>query len=192
MSTHAHTTDRSPFGFWVYLMSDCVLFGALFATYAVLQHSTYGGPAIYDFAHLPFVFAETMLLLVSSFTAGLALLAARGHRKVLLLGALAATFVLGACFLGLEVQEFSRLIAEGTGPARSAFLSAFFALVGTHGLHIFFGSIWMLALVLYLAVKGITETLLRRLGEWVLFWHFLDLIWIFIFTFVYLFGLLAF
>ncbi len=191
MTDKHKTEDRAVFGFWVYLMSDCVLFGALFATYAVLQSATFGGPALYDFAQLPLIFTQTLLLLTSSFAVGLALLAARQHRKVLTLVALATTLFLGGCFLVLEVQEFAGLVAEGAGPSRSAFLSAFFALVGTHGLHIFFGSVWMVVLMVYLAVKGTTHTFLRRLSQLALFWHFLDLIWIFIFTFVYLFGILA-
>ena len=144
MTTKEHTEDKVVFGFWVYLMSDCVLFAGLFATYAVLQSATFGGPSIAELASLPFVLTETMILLTSSFTVGLALLAAHHRKKYLALVALGVTLLLGLSFLGMEVQEFSHLIAKGEGPSRSAFLSSFFTLVGTHGLHVFFGSLWML------------------------------------------------
>jgi cytochrome o ubiquinol oxidase subunit 3 len=189
MSTN--TQDKVTFGFWVYLMSDCVLFAGLFATYAVLQNATYGGPAIYDITSLPFVLGETMFLLTSSFTVGLAVLAAYKNKKTLTLLALFATLVLGLAFLGMEITEFRHLIAEGSGPSRSAFLSAFFALVGTHGTHVFFGSIWMLVLMAHLIFKGTTPGATRKLLCLSLFWHFLDIIWIFIFTLVYLTGVLA-
>jgi cytochrome o ubiquinol oxidase subunit 3 len=188
----SHIADKNIFGFWVYLMSDCVLFASLFATYMVLQHSTFGGPDAYELANLPFVFAETLLLLTSSFTVGLGLLAARANNKSLTLIALLVTLGLGLTFLGMEVWEFSHLIGEGDGPERSAFLSAFFALVGTHGLHVFFGSIWMAVLIHRIWWQGVTASHMRKLTLLSLFWHFLDVIWIFIFTFVYLFGALAF
>ncbi|MSR70670.1 cytochrome o ubiquinol oxidase subunit III [Candidatus Kaiserbacteria bacterium] len=183
--------DKVTFGFWVYLMSDCVLFAGLFATYAVLQGATFGAPSVQDFVSLPFVLVETLLLLTSSFMAGLALLAARHHKKVLALGALALTLLLGLTFLGMELHEFGRLIAEGSGPSTSASLSAFFVLVGTHGLHVALGSLWMLVIMLHVALRGLSEGTLRKLACFGLFWHFLDIIWIFIFTFVYLFGALA-
>lgn len=194
MTTHPSTSsgqvqeDKVVFGFWVYLMSDCVLFAGLFATYAVLQNATFGGPSIADFVSLPFVLAETIILLTSSFTVGLALLAAHHHKKYLALAALGVTLLLGFSFLGMEVKEFSHLISEGNGPARSAFLSSFFTLLGTHGLHVFFGSVWMLVLMAHIVFKGLTEGTTRKLMCVSLFWHFLDIIWIFIFTFVYLFG----
>ncbi|MDO8548270.1 MAG: cytochrome o ubiquinol oxidase subunit III [bacterium] len=189
--TNTHVLDKVTFGFWVYLMSDCVLFAGLFATYAVLQNATFGGPAIYDIASLPLVFVETILLLTSSFTVGIGLLAAQQNKKMLALGALCATLLLGLSFLGMEISEFGKLITEGSGPDRSAFLSSFFTLVGTHGLHVFFGSVWMLVLGAHIIFKGITAGTLRKLTCLALFWHFLDIIWIFIFTFVYLFGILA-
>jgi cytochrome o ubiquinol oxidase subunit 3 len=182
------TEDRVTFGFWVYLMSDCVLFAGLFATFAVLRGATFGGPAIDDLVNMPFVLTETILLLTSSFTVGLALLAGSAGKKKLTLLALATTLVLGLAFLGMELSEFYTLIAEGSGPARSAFLSSFFALVGTHGFHILAGSVWMLVLMGYIAAKGLTEGNIRKLVCLSLFWHFLDIIWIFIFTFVYMFG----
>lgn len=186
-----HKEDTVTFGFWVYLMSDCVLFAGLFATYAVLSGETFGGPSASELFSLSFVLWETLLLLTSSFTAGLALIAARAHNKVLTLGALSMTLALGLTFLGMEVNEFRHLIADGNGPSANAFLSSFFALVGTHGTHIFFGSIWMLVLMAHIAQKGLTHGSMRKLACLALFWHFLDIIWIFIFTIVYLFGALA-
>ena len=178
------------FGFWVYLMSDCVLFAGLFATYAVLYSSTYGNASIQTIVNLPFVITETLILLTSSFTVGLALLAAQRGKKALTLFALALTLALGVAFLGMELSEFSRLVAQGSGPSHSAFLSIFFTLLGTHGLHVFLGSIWMLVLMAHVVFKGLSEGSTRKLLLLSLFWHFLDIIWIFIFTFVYLFGAL--
>jgi cytochrome o ubiquinol oxidase subunit 3 len=187
-TAHLKTTDKVTFGFWVYLMSDCVLFAGLFATYAVLHTATFGGPAIDSIVNLPYVLIETMLLLTSSFTVGLTLLAARAGKKNLTLLALAATLILGLGFLGLEMNEFIKLIGEGSGPSRSAFLSSFFTLLGTHGLHVALGSVWMLVLAAHVAFKGLQEGTTRKLMCLGLFWHFLDIIWIFIFTLVYLFG----
>lgn len=191
MSHNAHISERNTFGFWVYLMSDCVLFASLFATYAVLQGATAGGVSAYELANLPYVFIETLLLLTSSFTIGLSLLAAHAHKKNLALGLLGLTLVLGLGFLGMEVHEFATLVREGSGPNTSAFLSAFFALIGTHGLHVFLGSIWMAVLIHRAWRNGWSEGNVRKLTLLSLFWHFLDIIWIFIFTFVYLFGALA-
>jgi cytochrome o ubiquinol oxidase subunit 3 len=186
-----HASDKVTFGFWVYLMSDCVLFAALFATYAVLQHATVGAFEMSDIVSLPFVLMETLLLLTSSFTMGLAMLAAHHQKKSLLFAALAATFVLGLSFLGMEIQEFTKLIAEGHGPSQSAFLSSFFVLVGTHGLHVALGSLWMLVVAAHAYIKGLTPGTNRKLMCLSLFWHFLDIIWICIFTLVYIFGALA-
>lgn len=189
MTRHdAHMTDKATFGFWVYLMSDCVLFAALFATFAVLRAETFGAPSLGDIVDLPYALAETMLLLTSSFAMGLALLAAHAGRKGLTLLALAATLCLGLGFLGMESAEFAKLIAEGHGPDRSAFLSSFFALLGTHGLHVAAGSVWMLVAMAHVALRGLQEGTVRKLACLGIFWHFLDIIWIFIFTFVYLFG----
>jgi len=182
--------DKNSFGFWVYLMSDCVLFAGLFATYAVLSSAVYGGPSIGDIVNLPFVIIETLVLLTSSFTVGLAVLAAEQKKKTLTLVALAVTLLLGLAFLGMELSEFGRLIAAGQGPSQSAFLSAFFTLLGTHGLHVFLGSIWMLVLMAHVFYKGLSEGSTRKLLLMSLFWHFLDIIWICIFTFVYMFGAL--
>jgi cytochrome o ubiquinol oxidase subunit 3 len=199
-NVEAQVQDKVHFGFWVYLMSDCVLFAALFATYAVLQGATFGGPTAYDLFNLPFVLVETLLLLTSSFTMGIALVTASstkgrhsGERRSVLptLTALAVTLLLGLTFLGMEVYEFWHLVAAGEGPATSAFLSAFFTLVGTHGAHVAFGAIWMTVIGVHLWLYGITAGNVRKLTILSLFWHFLDVIWICIFTFVYLFGGLA-
>jgi len=171
--------NKSLLGFWVYILSDCVLFAALFATFAVLRGATASGPESSDLLRLPFVLLETLVLLTSSFTMGLAVLFAnknQGRRSIYL--ALLATLMLGLIFVGLEISEFRNLIAEGYGPARSAFLSSFFALVGTHGLHV---SIGMLAIAMLML-----NPVRHRLMCLALFWHFLDIVWIFIFTFVYL------
>ena len=183
--------DRVTFGFWVYLMSDSVLFAGLFATYAVLSSATFSAVSIGELVSLPFVLAETLLLLTSSFTIGLVLLAAHHHKKYLALLALVVTLLLGLTFLGMELSEFRHLAAEGNGPDKSAFLSAFFTLVGTHGLHVALGSLWMLVLMAHVFLNGLTGGTVRKLACLSLFWHFLDIIWIFIFTFVYLLGALA-
>jgi cytochrome o ubiquinol oxidase subunit 3 len=186
---HSHHSDTTAtFGFWIYLMTDCVLFATLFATYAVLHTSTFGGPPGRELFSLPNVLVETLLLLTSSFTCGLAMLAAERGNKQQVLAWFAVTLLLGLSFLSLELQEFSHLIAEGNSFQRSAFLSSFFALVGTHGLHIVAGSLTLLVLMAEIWFRGITAPILRKLSCFSLFWHFLDLIWIFIFTIVYLMG----
>lgn len=184
--------DSKPYmGFWIYLMTDCVLFATLFATYAVLRGNIYDGPSGKELFDLNFVLLETVLLLASSFTCGLAIIAARAKLKVWAITGLLATFVLGAGFLALEFSEFSHLVAEGYGWDRSAFLSAFFTLVGTHGLHITVGLLWLGVLLAYLLRKGLTPIVTKRLVLFSLFWHFLDVIWIFIFTIVYMFGVIG-
>ena len=179
-----------PFGFWVYIMSDCVLFASLFATYAVLQGATFGGPAPRELFDLQFILIETILLLTSSFTVGLAVIFAREDKKQLALTMLGATLVLGLAFLAMEVTEFKHLIAEGHGPDANAFLSSFFTLVGTHGLHVFFGALWMIVVMIHIFRSGVEKNL-TKLTILSMFWHFLDVIWIFIFTFVYLIGALS-
>lgn len=186
MKTH----DYVPFGLWVYIMSDCVLFASLFAAYAVLHGETAGGPGAALLFDKSFVFIETLILLASSFTCGLAVLAAERGKLGAVWAGLVATFLLGASFLAMELHEFSSLAALGHSWRRSAFLSSFFALVGTHGLHIAVGLSWMLALSIYLAVRGLSPKAARRIAYFSLFWHFLDIVWIFIFSFVYLFGML--
>lgn len=186
--SRAQPSDKTTFGFWVYLMTDCVLFASLFATYAVLHNNTFGGPSGKELFSMPFVLTETLILLSSSFTCGLGLLAARQGRKQLAVAFLCITFILGAIFLGMEIHEFSALVHEGNSWQRSGFLSAFFTLVGTHGLHISAGLLWLLVLLGHIFRRGLTPSTLRRLGLFGMFWHFLDIIWIFIFTIVYLMG----
>lgn len=183
-----HDDSTTKLGFWIYLMTDCVLFATLFATYAVLRDSTYGGPAGSDLFDMPFVLAETLILLTSSFTCGLVMLAV--HRKDLRQTVLwlVTTFVLGAAFLGLELSEFTHLVADGHSWQASAFLSAFFTLVGTHGLHITAGLLWIGVLLWQLRRKGLTADTSRQMALLSMFWHFLDVVWIFIFTIVYLMG----
>jgi len=180
--------DKTLFGFWVYLMTDCVVFASLFATYAVLHNSTAGGPSGKDLFDLPFVLAETLLLLTSSFTCGLGALAARRGDKAQVIAWFAITFLLGLSFLTMELTEFSHLAHEGNSWQRSGFLSAFFTLVGTHGLHISAGLIWIGVSLRQVMQRGLTTPILRRLTLLSMFWHFLDVIWIFIFTIVYLLG----
>jgi cytochrome o ubiquinol oxidase subunit 3 len=181
--------EKTIFGFWVYLMTDCVLFASLFATFAVLRNNTYGGPSGETLFSLSFVLAETLILLTSSFACGLGILSARqGLRKRVLI-CFGLTFLLGAAFLGLELHEFSHLYHEGNSWRRSGFLSAFFTLVGTHGLHITFGLIWMAVMMFKIFKAGLGEGNVRRLTMLSLFWHFLDVVWVFIFTVVYLMGL---
>ena len=181
--------SKALFGFWVYIMSDCLLFASIFAAYAVLQNSTFGGPSARELFSLPFVLTESIILLASSFTYGLVTLYAHHqNNKQKVLFWLGITFILGASFLYMEVSEFSKLFHEGNGPGRSAFLSAFFTLVGTHGLHVSVGLLWMGSLFVQVWRQGIVPVSLRNLSVLGLFWHFLDIIWIFIFTIVYLMG----
>ncbi len=180
--------DKVQFGFWLYIMTDCVLFASLFATYAVLHNNTFGGAPARELFNLPGVLAETLLLLTSSFTCGLAMLAARHRLKSQVLLWLVLTFVLGAAFLVLELTEFRHLVQDGNSWRRSGFLSAFFTLVSTHGLHISIGLSWMAAMIVKVWRSGLGRHSLRRLAMLSVFWHFLDLVWIFIFTIVYLSG----
>ena len=182
--------SKTYLGFWIYLMTDCVLFASLFATYAVLQGNTFGGPGSKELFDLPFVLAETLILLTSSFTCGLGVLAARTNNKKQVLAWFGFTFILGLAFLSLELSEFASFIQEGNGFTRSGFLSAFFTLVGTHGLHISVGLVWMFVLMARIFQRGLSEISLKRLVLLSLFWHFLDIIWIFIFSIVYLMGVI--
>ncbi len=184
----AEAESKTVFGFWVYIMTDCVLFASLFATYAVLQNNTYGGPSGRELFSLPFVLAETLILLTSSYTCGLAMLAVRRDAKNQVLIWLAVTMLLGVSFLGLELNEFHKLVLEGHSWRASGFMSAFFTLVGTHGLHITTGMLWMSVLMRQLWKKGLVASTVKRLTLFSLFWHFLDIVWIFIFTIVYLMG----
>lgn len=185
---HRQADNKTLFGFWVYIMTDCVLFASLFATYAVLHNNTNGGPSGSQLFDLHGALAETLLLLTSSFTCGLAMLAVHRRRKQAIYGWLIITFLLGAAFLALELTEFHHLAAAGNSWRRSGFLSAFFTLVGTHGLHITVGLTWMAAMFIKVARKGLTRANVRRLTMLSLFWHFLDVVWIFIFTVVYMMG----
>lgn len=184
----AVATDRVIFGFWVYLMTDLLMFGVLFAAYSVLHGNIFGGPSGRQIFNLPFALSETLILLTSSFTCGLATLAVRGRNKTWVLIWFSITFLLGLAFLGLELSEFSKLVAEGNSWQKSAFLSSFFTLVGTHGLHISVGLCWMLINMIYVYSHGLTDNITRKLALLSLFWHFLDIVWIFIFTIVYLMG----
>lgn len=177
---------RVVFGFWIYIMTDCLLFASLFAVYAVMHGNTFGGPGGAELFSLPFVLLETFILLTSSFTAGLGMLSAHKDAKREVLLWFTLTLILGIAFVTMEVSEFAKLAAEGHDWTKSGFLSSYFGLVGTHGVHVFSGSIWILLLLWQVITKGLTTTNLRRLACFSLFWHFLDIIWIFIFTFVYL------
>lgn len=182
--------DKTYFGFWTYIMTDCVLFASLFATYAVLHQNTYGGPPGRDIFSPPYVLVETLALLTSSFTVGLAMLAARRRLKTQVVLWLLVTFALGAVFLGMEINEFHHMVAEGNSWSRSGFLSAFFTLVSTHGLHISVGLAWMAAMIIKIVKHGFGRATVRRLKMLSLFWHFLDIVWIFIFTVVYMLGVM--
>jgi cytochrome o ubiquinol oxidase subunit 3 len=188
---HAHDDgSKTTLGFWIYLMSDCIIFSVLFATYGVLSGNTAGGPTPKDLFELPFVFVETLLLLVSSFTFGLAMLSLSAGRKRAVMAWLAITFVLGAGFIGMEVYEFAELIAHETSHGVSAFLSSYFVLVGTHGVHVTSGLLWLAIMLHQIKKFGLDGVVQRRLACLSLFWHFLDLIWVCVFTFVYLRGVL--
>jgi len=176
------------FGFYVYLLSDAILFSALFATYAVLHGAVAGGPPSSEVFSLTTVALETGCLLTSSFICGLGMQAAEHRSKIGVLAMLVAVFALGATFLGLEITEFGRMVHDGAGPDRSAFLSSFFALVGAHGAHITVGLIWIVVLLAHLLKMDLSESFQRRLFCFSLFWHVLDIVWIAIFTFVYLLG----
>jgi cytochrome o ubiquinol oxidase subunit III len=176
------------YGFWIFLLSDIVMFSALFAAYASLVHATAGGPTGAQLFNQGTAAIETACLLASSYTCGLMSLAINSERRLATyLGAL-LTFMLGVSFLALEFLEFDHLVAIGAGPQRSAFLSAFFALVGCHGLHVSIGLIWLVVMMVQVAVKGFAETVQRRLLCFALFWHALDIVWVWLFTVVYLTG----
>lgn len=180
--------NKTLFGFWVYLMTDCILFGVLFACYIVLHKFNFGGPTTYDIYSVPLVLAETLVLLTSSFTIGLSRLWA--HKKAIktVLVWMAVTFLLGAAFIVMELSEFIHLVQDGNSWQRSAFLSSYFTLVATHGLHITIGLIWMIFTFILICKRGMNEHNFRRITTLGLFWHFLDIVWIFIFSVVYLLG----
>ncbi|QEO16978.1 cytochrome o ubiquinol oxidase subunit III [Acetobacter vaccinii] len=186
---HDEHHHESPvvFGFWVYLMTDCIIFGTLFATFAVLRDQFNGGPTGRELFEIGGLGLETALLLISSITYGFGMLAAYKQQISKVIMWLGVTFLLGLGFVGLEVNEFAHLIAEGAGPDRSAFLSAFFTLVSTHGLHVTCGLIWIVTLIVQLmGTTEIPERMMNKLSCLSLFWHFLDIVWICVFTYVYL------
>lgn len=180
--------NKTIFGFWVYLMTDCLLFASLFATYAVLHGNTFGGSGAKDLFNQPFALTETLILLTSSFTCGLATLAMHRRRKDQVLFWFAVTFALGVAFLAMELTEFTHLVHEGNSWRRNGFLTSFFTLVSTHGLHITVGLLWMAVMWIRVAQGGLKRSTVRRLTMLSMFWHFLDIVWIFIFTIVYLMG----
>jgi cytochrome o ubiquinol oxidase subunit 3 len=188
---HGHGTGSPTIlGFWIYLMSDALLFAALFATYGVLSTSYAGGPAPRDIFELPLVALNTAILLVSSITYGFAMLAMEKGQVRVTQAWLLLTGLLGAAFVGVELYEFGQLIGEGATPQRSGFLSGFFTLVGTHGLHVTVGIVWILVMLVQLGQRGLIIENKRRLLCLSMFWHFLDVVWIGVFTFVYLLGML--
>jgi cytochrome o ubiquinol oxidase subunit III len=176
------------YGFWIFILSDMVMFSALFAAFAVLRNNTAGGPTGAELFNLHSVFIETMCLLLSSYTCGLGALSAERQRTALFLTFAAFTFALGAAFLFIEVTEFAAMVEKGAGPSRSGFLSAFFTLVGMHGVHVAGGLIALVYLAALAIVKGLRAAVLRRLLCWSLFWHALDIVWVGVFTLVYLMG----
>lgn len=188
---HAHAEGGSTMlGFWIYLMSDCLIFAILFATFGVLGGNYAAGPAPKDLFELPLVAVNTSMLLLSSITYGFAMLTMEKGKVGSTQAWLAVTALFGICFVGIELFEFSNMIHEGATPQRSAFLSSFFTLVGTHGLHVTFGIVWMFTLMTQVALKGLVPANRRRLMCLSMFWHFLDVVWIGVFTFVYLMGML--
>ena len=190
-ANHGHLMTKriiTGYGFWVFLLSDIIMFSAFFASYAVLVDATAGGPSGRDLFHLDSVALETACLLVSSFTCGVASIGAQRRNGLMFYGAMTATFVLGAAFLGLEIREFSDMVAQGAGPTRSAFLTAFFTLVGCHGLHVTGGLLWLLTMMAQVYAKGYRADIMRRLLCFSLFWHALDIIWVALFSVVYLMG----
>jgi cytochrome o ubiquinol oxidase subunit 3 len=182
--------DKVVFGFWIYLMTDLIMFAVLFAAFAVFRGSTFGGASGKELFNMPYVLTETFLLLISSFTCGLGTVAMYQKHKNQVLLWFVITFLLGLSFLGMEISEFGHLISEGETFQKSAFLSSYFTLVGTHGLHITAGLLWLGILLIYTATRGLTENVIRKFTLLSLFWHFLDIVWIFIFTIVYLMGVM--
>lgn len=178
--------DRTVFGFWVYLMTDLLMFSILFASYSVLHGNTLGGASGRELFSQPIALTETLLLLTSSFTCGIGMFRARQRNKNQVLLWFGITFILGLTFLGFEIKEFTKFFHEGHTLQSNGFLSSFFVLVGTHGLHITSGLLWMGTTLAFVSVRGLRDSLVRKLSLLSLFWHFLDIVWIFIFTIVYL------
>ncbi|MGO4174065.1 cytochrome o ubiquinol oxidase subunit III [Bosea sp. TAF32] len=187
---HEHSGGSTMLGFWLYIMSDCLVFAVLFATFGVLGRNYAAGPSGADLFDLRLVAINTAMLLFSSITYGFAMLAMDKGRQAAMQGWLVVTGLFGLAFLAIELYEFAHLIHEGATPMRSAFLSSFFTLVGTHGLHVTFGLIWLTVLMVQVRRRGLIEANRRRLMCLSMFWHFLDVVWIGVFTFVYLMGVL--
>ncbi len=188
---HDHAEGGSTMlGFWIYLMSDCLIFAILFAVYGVLGTNYAAGPAPKDLFDLSLVAVNTTMLLLSSITYGFAMLTMEKNRVAATQAWLAVTGLFGLAFLGIELYEFAHMIHEGATPQRSGFLSAFFTLVGTHGLHVTFGTVWLVTLMIQVGKRGLIAANRRRLMCLSMFWHFLDVVWIGVFTFVYLMGML--
>ncbi|MEN2429913.1 cytochrome o ubiquinol oxidase subunit III [Comamonas sp. F1-6] len=185
-----HPENGTSLGFWLYLMSDCLIFAALFATYGVLGRSYAGGPSGKDLFDLSLVAVNTAFLLMSSITFGFAMLQKQKKNVNGTLLWLAITGLLGAAFLAVELYEFHHLIHQGATPQSSAFLSSFFTLVGTHGIHVTFGLVWLITLMIQIKKHGLINENVRRINCLSMFWHFLDVVWIGVFTFVYLMGVL--
>jgi cytochrome o ubiquinol oxidase subunit 3 len=187
---HEHSGGSTMLGFWLYLMSDCLVFAVLFATFGVLGRNYAAGPSGADLFDLRLVAVNTTMLLLSSITYGFAMLAMDKGRQAAMQAWLVVTGLFGLAFLAIELYEFAHMIHEGATPMRSAFLSSFFTLVGTHGLHVTFGLIWLTVLMVQVRRRGLIEANRRRLMCLSMFWHFLDVVWIGVFTFVYLMGVL--
>ncbi|UVW27171.1 cytochrome o ubiquinol oxidase subunit III [Massilia sp. H6] len=185
-----HPENGTLLGFWIYLMSDCLIFASLFATYAVLGRNYAGGPSGAELFDLTLIAVNTAFLLMSSITFGFAMISAQAKKVGKTILWMGVTGLLGLAFLALEIYEFYHLIHQGAGPQRSGFLTAFFALVGTHGLHVLFGLVWLVTLMVQLKKHGLGAENFRRLQCLSLFWHFLDVVWIGVFTFVYLLGVM--
>ncbi|RDI99005.1 cytochrome o ubiquinol oxidase subunit III [Dyella solisilvae] len=190
VTSETHPPNGTLLGFWVYLMSDCLVFACLFAAYGVLGRQFAGGPTAAEVLEIPTVALNTALLLLSSITYGFAVLEMQRDRQSPMLGWLVVTGLLGLGFLTIELREFAHLISIGAGPQRSAFLSSFFTLVGTHGLHVTTGILWMIVLIIQVLKKGLITANKRRLMCLSMFWHFLDVVWVGVFSFVYLMGVL--
>jgi cytochrome o ubiquinol oxidase subunit III len=189
-SHHEELTAARELGFWFYLMGDAVIFALLFATYAAMTHNTAGGPNGHGLFDLGHTLGETALLLTSSLACGIATWEASRKRTSVAIGWLVVTLLLGLGFVAMEMSEFLHMLQIGAGPDRSGYLSSFFTLVGTHGLHVSIGMLWLLVMIAQLLVKGPNDWVMSRLQRWSAFWHFLDIIWVGIFSFVYLPGLL--
>lgn len=190
LAHHDHHSSESSdvFGFWIYILSDCILFATIFAAFAVLRNNLYGGPGIKQFTDLSYVLMETIALLASSFTFGMAIISLYQNNVKAVINWLFVTFLLGAAFIYMEVNEFVHLYLEGFSWQRSAAMSSFFTLVGTHGLHVFIGLLWILTTIMQLSFFGLSDVMKRRMTYLGLFWAFLDIVWIFVFTIVYLMG----